>query len=149
MPKFQVLKDGINESLIADVTLKVGTYLANFFEEHEYTQVDNIYSFGFGSVNVEIRVVGWHSEDVLVQVFSYVAEEVTITQDLTDELLRLNATTPFGSFGLTFDNSVIYSYSLAGKNLDENEFLAAVQTVATIADEYDEKIKELGMATAN
>jgi hypothetical protein len=36
---------------------------------------------------------------------------------------------------------VVYSYSLAGANLDFNEFMAAVQTVATVADSYDEMLK--------
>jgi hypothetical protein len=75
------------------------------------------------------------------KVFSYVCEDVQFTKESAEELLRLNATTSFGSFGLTFDGDVIYSYSLAGANMDFNEFAAAIQTVATIADSYDEKIK--------
>ena len=142
MPKFNIIKEGINEELLRSTDAKVSTYLSQIFYEHEFAKSDAIYSFAFGTVNVEIRVVPWHSEDVLVQVFSYLAEDVHMTQEIAEELLRLNANSPFGSFGLTFDGAVKYSYSLAGANLDFNEFLAAVQTVASIADDYDEKVKD-------
>jgi hypothetical protein len=55
-------------------------------------------------------------------------------------LLRKNATLHVGAFGLTFDNTVIFSCSLAGSNLDMNELKAALQTVATISDYYDDQI---------
>jgi hypothetical protein len=142
MPRFNIIKEGVNEELLRSTYAKIDQYLHQIFYEHEFAKSDGIYSFAFGTVNVEIRVVPWHSEDVLVQVFSYLAEEVNITQELAEELLRLNANSPFGGFGLTFDSAVKYSYSLAGANLDFNEFLAAVQTVASISDDYDEKIKE-------
>jgi len=142
MPKFNIIKEGVNEELLRSTDAKVEKYLNQIFYEHEFAKSDAIYSFAFGTVHVEIRVVPWHSEDVLVQVFSYLAEDVNMTQELAEELLRLNANSPFGGFGLTFDGAVKYSYSLAGANLDFNEFLAAVQTVASIADDYDEKVKD-------
>lgn len=142
MPNFAILKNGANDTLLRQTHDKVYTYLRQIFAEHELVKVDQLYSFTFGSVQIEIEVVSWHTEDVLVRIFSYVAEQAQVTKELTEELLRLNATTYFGSFGLTFDGSVVFSHSLAGANLDYNEFIAALQTVATIADDYDEKVKE-------
>ena len=149
MPRFNIIKEGINEELLRVADQKVQKYLDQIFFEHEFAKSDSIYSFAFGTVNVEIRVLPWHSEDVLVQVFSYLAEEVSLSHEMAEDLLRLNSNLPFGSFGLTFDGAVKYSYSLAGANLDFNEFLAAVQTVASIADEYDEKIKEGNVAVGS
>lgn len=143
MPKFKILKEGVNEALIASTSQKIAQYLSELFDEHEIVEVDGIYSFSFGTVTVCIRVVPWHSEDVLVSVFSYLAEEVTLTPTLCEELLHLNATIPFGGFGYSF-GSVVFTYSLAAANIDFNEFTAAVQTVAYIADEYDEMVKEIG-----
>ncbi|MES2730423.1 MAG: YbjN domain-containing protein [Bacteroidota bacterium] len=142
MPRFNIIKEGVNQELLRSTDERVEKYLNQIFYEHEFAKTDGIYSFSFGSINVEIRVVPWHSADVLVQVFSYLAEEVNLTLEVAEELLRLNSNSPFGGFGFTFDGAVKYSYSLAGANLDFNEFLAAVQTVASIADDYDEKIKE-------
>ncbi len=141
MPKFALLKDGVNETLINATQNKVASYLSRLFDEQELVNIEGLYAFTYGTVQIEVQVLPWHSEDVLVKVFSYVAQEVTLTKELSEELLRLNATLSFGSFGITFDNAVIFSYSLAGTNIDFNEFSAAIQTVATIADEYDEKIQ--------
>jgi hypothetical protein len=78
---------------------------------------------------------------VLVDVFSYLADDVELDKGQLDELLRLNSTIPFGSFGLSMENSVKFSYTLAGKNMDLNEFSAAVQNIAAIADQYDEQFE--------
>ncbi|GIV40208.1 MAG: hypothetical protein KatS3mg033_2008 [Thermonema sp.] len=145
MPKFKVLKEGVNEALIEKTHQKIQSFIQKLFHEDEVITLDGTYSFTFGTVSVNVRVLPWHTEDVLVEVFSYVAEEIELTPSVMEELLRLNATTHFGAFGLTFDNSVIFSYSLAGANLDLNEFTAAVQTVATVADSYDELLKEFNV----
>ncbi len=142
MPKFKVIKEGVNEELIASTQAKVEKYIQELFHDYEVVKIENTYSFSFGTVNVNIRVIGWHSEDVLVEVYSYLAEDVNLTPDMAEELLRLNASMHFGSFGLTFDRAIVYSYALAGANLDLNEFVAAVQTVATVADSYDEMFKQ-------
>jgi len=141
MPKFKVIKEGINESLIASTQTKVEKYIQELFHDYEVAKVENTYSFAFGTVNVNIRIIGWHTEDVLVEVYSYLAENTAVDAKTAEELLRLNASMHFGSFGITFDRAVIYTYSLAGANLDFNEFMAAVQTVATVADSYDEMFK--------
>jgi hypothetical protein len=146
MPKFKVIKEGINESLIASTQAKVEKYIQELFHDYEVAKVEDTYSFAFGTVNVNIRVIGWHTEDVLVEVYSYLAEDIDIDGKTAEELLRLNASMHFGSFGLTFDRAVVYSYSLAGANLDFNEFAAAVQTVATVADSYDEMFKSTAKA---
>lgn len=142
MPKFKVIKEGINEELIASTQAKIEKYIQELFHEYEVAKVENTYSFAFGTINVNIRVIGWHAEDVLVEVYSYLAEEVNLSPEMAEELLRLNASMHFGSFGITFDRAITYSYSLAGANLDFNEFMAAVQTVATVADSYDEMFKK-------
>ena len=142
MPKFKILKDGVNEALITSTQQKVEKYMNELFHDYEVVKIDDFYTFTFGSITVTVQVLPWHSEDVLVKVYAYLGEEdVSISADLADDLLRLNATIPFGSFGITFEKQAVFSYSLAGANLDLNEFQAAVQMVAKTADEYDETLK--------
>ena len=141
MPKFKILATGENQALVNETYAKVDKYISELFHEDEIIKIDDMYSFSFGSVSVNILVRPWHSEDVLVDVFSYLAENVELSKDQLDELLRLNATIPFGSFGLSLENSIKFSYTLAGKNLDMNEFSAAVQNIAAIADQYDEQFE--------
>jgi len=151
MPKFKILKGGENNALIAAAKQKVESYMKELFHDHEVMKVDDFYTFSFGSITVTVQVLPWHSEDVLIKVYSYLGEskldidastdKVQLPADLASELLRLNATIPFGSFGITFEGQAVFSYSLAGANLDMNEFQAAVQMVAKTADDYDEYVK--------
>jgi hypothetical protein len=142
MPKFNVLKSGVNEAMIASAQQKVERYMNVLFHEYEIVKIDDFYTFTFGSITVTVQVLPWHSDDCLVKVYSYLGDENTqVTAELRDELLRLNATIPFGGFGVTFEGQPVFSYSLAGANLDLNEFEAAVQMVAKTADEYDEILK--------
>ena len=143
MPKFKILSNETNEKLLTVVRKRVEEYLEQMFEPLELVKQDDIYSFSFGTVEISISVKPWHFDDAIVYVYSYLADYVHLSPELSEELLRLNATVPFGSFGITFDKSILYSYSMPGTHLDYDEFLAAVQTVATIADSYDEKIMEL------
>jgi len=139
MPKFQVLHSGENQALIDATYAKIDGYMTEMFHEDEVIKIDDLYSFSFGTVTVNIIVRPWHSEDVLVDVFSYISEDVELNAEQLDTLLRMNATIPFGSFGLSMENTVKFSYTLAGKNMDMNEFSAAVQNIAAIADQYDEE----------
>jgi hypothetical protein len=141
MPKFKILHTGENQALVNETYSKIDQYVKDLFHEDEVIKIDDMYSFSFGSVTVNMLVRPWHSEDVLVDVFSYLAEDVDLSKAQLDELLRMNATIPFGSFGLSMENSVKFSYTLAGKNLDMNEFSAAVQNIAAIADQYDEQFE--------
>ena len=139
MPKFSILKNGVNEALLASTQERVDKYMKELFNDDEVIKLDDLYSFSFGSISVNVDVKPWHSEDVMVELFAYLTDEMELSAEDMEELLRLNATIPFGSFGLSLENSLKFSYSLAGKNLDMNEFSAAIQNVAAIADQYDEQ----------
>lgn len=141
MPKFEVLHTGENQALIDSTYAKIDGFMNEMFHEDEIIKIDDLYSFSFGTVTVNIIVRPWHSEDVLVDVFSYLSEETEeeFAKEQLETLLRMNATIPFGSFGLSMENAVKFSYTLAGKNMDLNEFSAAVQNIAAIADQYDEQ----------
>lgn len=141
MPKFKLLQTGENQALVNETYAKIDGFIKELFHEDEVIKIDDMYSFSFGTVTVNMMVRPWHSEDVLVDVFSYLAEDVDLSKAQMDELLRMNATIPFGSFGLSMENSIKFQYTLAGKNIDLNEFSAAVQNIAAIADQYDEQFE--------
>jgi len=139
MPKFKVIHSGENKALIDSTYAKIDSYVKELFHDNEYMRIDDLYSFTFGTVSVNIIVRPWHADDVLVDVFCYLAEEVELSAEQMEEMLRMNATIPFGSFGISMENSIKFSYTLAGKNMDLNEFSAAVPNIAAIADQYDEQ----------
>ncbi|HAS40570.1 MAG TPA: hypothetical protein DCS93_08825, partial [Microscillaceae bacterium] len=88
MPKFTVLKTGVNEDLINKTKETVEGYMDQLFHDYEIVKIDDFYTFTFGTVTVTIQVLPWHSDDVLVKVYSYLAEDVEVTSGLTEELLR-------------------------------------------------------------
>lgn len=139
------IKPGVNERLLREVRERVREYLRSIVDD--FVEVEGILSFTYGSITVNVEVVPWHSEDVLVKVFAYLANDVPDDDDLARILLELNARFPLGAFALGMDNSVLYRYSLAGANLDLNELAAAVYTVATVADSYDEFVGEYAKAS--
>lgn len=143
MPKFKILKDGVNKALMSKTQKTVELYLNKMFKKDEIIKVDNIYSFNYSKINVCIYVEPWHSKDVLVKVVATLptSKKFKVKPDLMKELLENNAMQPFGSFGISFNDKVVYSYALAGANLDFNELLAAVQTVTIDAFNFYEKIK--------
>jgi len=136
---------GVNEALLKDVKGKVRAYLKEVVDD--FVEIDGILSFTYGSVTVNVEVVPWHRDDVLVKVFSYLSENVHLSEDLMRTLLEMNARFPLGSFAVGIENSVMYRYTLAGANLDLNEFMAAVYTVATVSDSYDEFVREYGASS--
>jgi hypothetical protein len=142
MRKFALLKDGSNEALLAKTKNTVTALLGELFDPEDLTSVEDLHSFPFGSATIQIQVLPWHAEDVLVRVFSYLVENVDPSKEgLCEQLLRLNATVPLGAFSLVFDGTIMFSCSLAGNNLDKNELLGALQTVAAYADQYDDILK--------
>jgi hypothetical protein len=130
------------KDIVAITQSKLRAHLKQLFKKN-IQEMDDRFLIVEGSAVVQIVIRPWYDNDSVVDIFSFVVEGATMTPELTNFLLRKNATLHFGAFGLTFDNTVIFSYSLAGSNLDLNELKAALQTVATISDYYDDQIVAL------
>lgn len=131
------------EQLMMKVQNKVEGFLKKMykstFEKHE----DGRFLVFEGTTAIQTVIRPWHENDVVVESFSYVVQNANIDDNLMKFLLRENAVIHFGAFGLTFDGTIIFNHSLAGANLDENEFTASIKSVARIADYYDERIVQM------
>lgn len=101
---------------------------------------DNRYTITRGSTAVMILIRPYTEDDTIVEFVSNMVFGANISPELMNFLLRKNAELHFGAFGLLFDGTIIFTYSIAGKNLDENEFVTALNSVAIIADYYDNEI---------
>ncbi|MCC7430791.1 YbjN domain-containing protein [bacterium] len=93
-----------------------------------------------GSTVVQLVVRPWDEEETIVECLCYVVYGAKITEELMNFLLKENAKMHFGGFSLAFDNTIIFSHSVAGRNLDENELKITVETVSKISDYYDDVI---------
>ena len=131
------------EQLILKVQNKVEGYIKKLYKKNYEKHDDGRFLVFEGSTVVQTVIRPWHSDDVIVESFSYVVQDSRLDEGLMRFLLRENAVLHFGSFGITYDGTIIFGHSLAGAHLDENEFNASIKSVARIADHYDNKIVEM------
>jgi len=120
---------------------KVRGYLQLIYGD-KFIELDDRFIVSEGSARIMIVPRPWHEDDTVVECMAYLVAGAEITNDLMLYLLRKNATGHFGAFGITFDNTIVFSHSVAGKNLDKNEFEASLRTVAIIADYFDDEIRK-------
>ncbi len=137
--KLKPFKYAENESLLKDVKERVESYLKESFNDEDITHYEGLFVVNFAGESINISVSPWHEDDVLVKVSSHIKELDDEDTDAFLEVLKLNSQVPLGAFGLTFDNTLVFSHSLPGKNLDKSELLASIQTVAAVCQTYKEK----------
>lgn len=129
------------QELIDGAREKVRGYLQLIdpdFEEYD----SGMFTVEEGSAVIGITIRPWHEGDVVVEFTSQLVNGVELDDQTKGWLLETNADLHFGSFGLLFDNTVIYSYTVPASTLDQATFAAVTQTVAKIADHYDDAILE-------
>ncbi|MFH1132231.1 MAG: hypothetical protein V1754_12915 [Pseudomonadota bacterium] len=110
-----------------------------------YRKVDEkMYVIKQGSSYVMINVVPLGTDRAIVRCVAQLVKGVRMDQDLSVQLLSLNAVLRFGAFGFVKEgNLVLFLHSiLGGETLDSEELLATIRDVALIADDWDDKIIE-------
>jgi len=118
----------------------------NILEEHfpDYISFGNgSFTINRGSTQVMIVVRPFTDDDTCVECFANVVTGASISNELMRFLLRKNAELHFGSFGLLFDDTITFSNSLSGINIDANELKTTLNAIAVIADYYDDIIVEM------
>lgn len=118
---------------------KVKNYLTELFDEQVHDEDDGHIYVRYGSTVLEVAVEPYGPEEAAVVVMAFVAQGVTLDEELLAGLLELNHQVPFGAFSLV-EQDIFYSYSLFGRSLDRRGLLGALAAVATISDDYDDKI---------
>ncbi|ROL61486.1 YbjN domain-containing protein [Bacteroidetes/Chlorobi group bacterium ChocPot_Mid] len=93
-----------------------------------------------GSTQVMISVHYLIQNETIIICSANVVRKADINNELMHFLLRKNAQIQFGAFGLLFDGTIIFSHSITGSNLDENELMTTLTSVAQMADYYDDII---------
>jgi len=102
----------------------------------------------YGSTLLEISVDPYLEDNAVIKIRAFCVQGVDPTRELMGELLRLNSTIPLGAFSVVDDN-IYFHHSFLGRDLVAEQLIASLNSVASIADEYDEWIVErYGGATA-
>lgn len=126
-----------------DATIeKVDSILKKNFKDY-ISFGDGSFTITRGSSQVMIVVRPFRQGETFVEFIANIVTGAKITPDLMKFLLRKNAELHFGTFGLLFDDTISFSHSIIGTNLDENEFITSLKTVAFFADYFDDMLVEM------
>lgn len=118
---------------------RVREYVDELIDE-PYMDEETGHFYGrFGSTVLEISVDPYGPEEIVVKVMAYCVQGARVDKSLREGLLQLNHTLPMGSFSLV-GSDVFFSLSLFGRSLEPRNFLNAIAAVATVADDYDDRI---------
>ena len=120
---------------------KISDILSKRYPEH--LSFDNgSFTISHGSTQVMIIVRPFTNDDACVECVATVAAGSNITNDLLRFVLMKNYELHFGAFGLLFDDTITFSHSFSANCLDIGELEITLDSVATIADYYDDIIVE-------
>ncbi|MES2766756.1 MAG: YbjN domain-containing protein [Bacteroidota bacterium] len=134
------------QTLIDATAKKVETILKKNFSD--YIAFENgSYTISRGSTQVIVVVRPFTESETCIECMSQVVTGARIDGELTSFLLRKNAELHFGAFGLLFDDTITFAHSITGTNVDENELATTVNSVAIIADYYDDEIVKMAGGT--
>ncbi len=132
----------------AETQERVGEYLKELFDDPFLDPETDHYYVGYGSTVLEVSVEPYGPEETIVRITSYCVQNVEMKPDLAIGLLELNHELPVGAFELV-GSDIFFSHTLFGKALNHNSVMSAIAAVATIADDYDDRIvKKYGGNTA-
>lgn len=126
----------------AEVYERVKIYLNELFDEDTFFEEGTGHFYvRYGSTVLEVSVDPYGPEEVVVLIMAYCVQDVNVDQELLEGLLELNHTLPFGSFSLV-GNDIFFQYALFGRTLERKALLNAVAAVATISDDWDDRIAD-------
>jgi Putative bacterial sensory transduction regulator len=118
---------------------KLKEYLSELFEDPFHEPESDHFYVRYGSTVLEISVEPYGTEEAMVMIMSYCVQDVEIAEDLLLGLLELNHQMSCGAFSLV-GNDIFFAHSLFGGSLDPQDLLRAITVVATVADDYDDRI---------
>ena len=124
-----------------EVFHKVKEYLKELFDEPYHDPENNHFYVRYGTTVLEISVEPYGTEEAVVTIMSYCVQDVDVEEELLVGLLELNHQLSFGHFSLV-GTDIFFAHSLFGRSLDARDLLRAITALATLADDYDDRIVE-------
>jgi hypothetical protein len=100
----------------------------------------------YGSAGVYVDFRDWSDGETLVNLHAFVLDQVDVSDErrpkILEELNEVNKTTYVGKVYLDADaKTIVLEHDLLSSRLDENELMGAVKTLATMADDLDDKLR--------
>jgi hypothetical protein len=118
---------------------KLEEYLGELFDEPYHDPENDHFYVRYGSTVLEISVEPYGAEEAMVVIMSYCVQDVELDEELMAGLLELNHQMACGHFSVV-GNDIFFAHSMFGRSLDARDLLRAITAVATVADDYDDRI---------
>ena len=122
-----------------EVYRQVKSYLDELIEEHFDDAEHCDFYLKYGSTVLEISIDPYEEDDAVIEVLAFCVQGVEPSFEMMQELLRLNTQVPLGAFSMV-GTSIFFSHSFLGGRLRPEQLIASLDSVASISDEYDEKL---------
>ena len=118
---------------------RVEEYLDELFEDPFHDPETRHTYVRYGSTVLEVSVDPYGPEEAVVTVMAYCVQGIERQEGLATGLLELNHSLPVGAFSMVGDD-IFFSHSVFGRGLAPRDLLGTVAAVATVADDYDDRI---------
>lgn len=128
-------------------------HLTALFGEINVKEMDDALMLQEGSTFIYLRAFPIGESKAGVEVFSYVAVDVDVTEELMRFLLTYNLKLILGAFGMSIGENgkgtIVLTHTILGDAMDRDELYGSVSAIARVADDMDDQIvKAFGGTTA-
>jgi type III secretion system-like peptide-binding chaperone len=101
----------------------------------------------YGSAGVFVDFRDWGEGETLVNIHAFVLDQVDVSDErrpkILEELNEVNKTNYLGKVYLDVDEkTIVLEHDVLGGHLDADELMSALRTVATMADDLDDELRE-------
>lgn len=132
---------------------KMRDHLTALFGEINVKEMDDALMLQEGSTFIYLRAFPIGENKAGVEVFSYVAVDVDVTEDLMRFLLTYNLKLILGAFGMSIGENgkgtIVLTHTILGDTMERDELYGSVSAIARVSDDMDDQIvKMFGGATA-
>jgi len=122
-----------------EVYRQVKSNLDELVDEHFDDAEHCDFYLKYGSTVLEISIDPYEEDDAVIEVLAFCVQGVEPSFEMMRELLRLNSEVPLGAFSLV-GKDIFFSHSFLGRRMRPEQFIASLDSVASISDEYDDKL---------
>jgi hypothetical protein len=122
-----------------EVYRQVKAYLDELVDEHFDDAEHCDFYLKYGSTVLEISIEPYQDDDAVIEVLAFCVQGVEPSFELMQQLLRINSEVSLGAFSLV-GRDIFFSHSFLGRRMQPEQFIASLDCVANISDEYDEKL---------
>jgi hypothetical protein len=122
-----------------EVYRQVKTYLDELVDEHFDDAEHCDFYVKYGTTVLEISIDPYGDDDAVIEVLAFCVQGVEPSFELMRDLLRINSEVPLGGFSMV-SRDIFYSHSFLGRRLPAEQFIATLDSVASISDEYDDRL---------